>query len=289
MSMKMSATEAVAPRRSRWFSDWQHAEHARHFDHRSALSASALVRNYEAFNDVRILREWFPSDVAGGLLEVGCATGEFYRYLQNRYPKLSYLGVDISRAALARAEEKYPGGPFRLGDPGKSLRENLASWSKPLNWRMVNCKDVMHHQVDPWGFLAGLLEVTEEVLILRTRTRSQGATELDPDRSCQYHYGGWMPYLVLNLDELIQRIQTHRPDAQIHVLRHPMVLGGRENRYLPKACYLPETGTAETAVGVRLKGHDPKDVKIQDRKDMVSTSRWSARLRRVTQRLRRAA
>lgn len=54
-----------------------------------------------------------------------------------------------------------------------------------------------------------------------------GKTVLDPEQSCQYHYGGWMPYIVLNLDELIEHIKGEWPRSEILVCRNHMVLGGR--------------------------------------------------------------
>ncbi len=282
--VETQAHAAGAP--SKWFSDWSHQKHARSFDRRSSLGVSDLLKNYESFNDVSLLREWYPSGTEGKLLEMGCATGEFYRYLKYRYPSLTYAGVDISPVALDRARSKYPQAQFCLGDPAKTLQENLTAWGKGLGWKIVYSKDVMHHQVDPWGFLVGLLRSAEETLILRTRTRDSGKTELDPERSCQYHYDGWMPYLVLNLEELIERIRGQRPKAQIQIYRNHMVLGGRENRYLPRECYLPETGTAETAVGVSLRGKQPGSVRIEDRRDMVFSSRWRGGLANVVRRLR---
>lgn len=44
-----------------------------------------------------------------------------------------------------------------------------------------------------------------------------------------------------------------------------MVLGGKENRFLPKECYLPETGTAETAIGIFLRSTHPGCVRVIDR------------------------
>jgi hypothetical protein len=46
-----------------------------------------------------------------------------------------------------------------------------------------------------------------------------------------------------------------------------MVLGGKHNRYLPKECYLDQTGTAETSVRVSLLGRNPGSVRIHDRVD----------------------
>lgn len=103
--------------------------------------------------------------------------------------------------------------------------------------------------------------------MVRLRTRDQGPTEWDPERSCQFHYGGWMPYIVLNLDELLAFLRRQAPDAQIHVQRHHVVLGGLHGRYLPKDCYLPETGTAETAIALWRRVPEPGRVTVEDRRE----------------------
>lgn len=107
----------MEPDFAEWYADWQNPEHAKHFDFRSALDDRNLVRNYEAYNDVRLLNGRLDRSRDITLLEVGCATGEFYRYLRMKYPRVSYYGVDISWPAIERAHEKYPQGRFFFTDP----------------------------------------------------------------------------------------------------------------------------------------------------------------------------
>lgn len=49
-------------------------------------------------------------------LDVGCATGEFIYYLQGRYPRDAYTGVDISAAMIAKALEHNPSQQFICKD-----------------------------------------------------------------------------------------------------------------------------------------------------------------------------
>lgn len=271
----------------RWYTDWQDAEHAIRFDGRASLPARSLLRNYEAFNDVRLLNERLEPGFSQ-LLEVGCATGEFHRYLRRRHPRLSYTGMDISQPAVERARQKYPAGRFFLSDPALSLARGLGALGLPHRWEAVYSKDVLHHQTDPFGFLRQLLEVATGMLILRTRTRDKGPTVLDADLSCQYHYQGWMPYIVLNIEELIDEIQRCAPEAELVLWRNRMVLGGVGNRFLPKDCYLPETGTAETAVGVFLRTNRPGQLQVIDRAERQArypvTDRILLLLRRAARR-----
>ncbi len=265
---------------SLWYSDWQNRRHAELFDARARLGRSSLIRNYEVFNDVRLLAERMPASRPTRLLEVGCATGEFCRYLGYRFPLADYTGVDISQTAVQRAKEKYPQARFYIADPARTVLENFHASGVSSRPQWIYSKDVLHHQVNPWSFLEQLLDAAEESVILRTRTRDRGPTVLDPDLSCQYHYSGWMPYLVLNLDELVEFIHVRRPDAEMVLIRNRMVLGGCENRFLPKECYLPETGTAETAMGVFLKTDQPGRTRVDDREDMQSTPRLQSWLKK---------
>lgn len=225
------------------------------------------MRDYEVFNDVQLLNERLHA--AGGLgtvLEVGCATGEFFRYLSLKWPKITYVGTDISRPAIERALDKYPHGNFVVSeaDDTGDLVNLVGLKHRP---DVLYCKDVVLHQTDPFGFIRGLLGITTQSLIMRLRTRDLGATVLDPDSSCQYHYDGWMPYIVINTDELIDAIRAASPGAELIVRKHHVVLGGLHSRNLPKDCYLSETGTAETAVEVFLGTDRPGHVTVENRRE----------------------
>lgn len=272
-------------RETRWYADWQHQSHASHFDGRHGLDAKNLVRNYESLNDVRLLNERVDRTRPLTLLEVGCATGEFSRYLRRRFPFVNYYGVDISEPAIGRAREKYPEARFFVARPGARLAEALRELAVPPAPEVVYAKDVLHHQTGPFEFLGDLVGVASETVVLRCRTRDVGQTELDPEKSCQYHYGGWMPYIVINLSELVGHVADSAPGAEIVVLRHRMVLGGQYGRFLPKECYLRETGTAETALGVFKKTVNPGRVTIEDRPDGSPRYTVGYQLRRGLRRL----
>ncbi len=267
--------ETVSP----WYSDWQNLLHAQVYDSRSGLSNGALVRNLESFNETRLLNEHLANHPSGTLLEVGCATGELYRYLKIRHPRVSYIGVDISRPAIARAQQKYPEARFFLADPRRALRETWGSLGVAQPPEVVYSRDVLHHQTDPFGFFTQLLGLATQALILRTRTRDQGETVTDPEMSCQYHYDGWMPYIVINLQELIDQARKQVPQGELVIYRDHRILGGRENRFLPRECYLPDTGTAETAAAVFLKGNHPGRVRLEDRKEIGPPCSAGAKLK----------
>ena len=278
--------EMTAP--SRWYDDWQHSGHTKLFDSRAVLNGKNLARHYESFNDVRLLSARLNRSRPGILLEVGCATGEFYRYLHERWPQLRYYGIDISQAALGRAKEKYPEGSFFISNPDAEFADTLASIDLTAAPETIYAKDVIHHQTDPLAFLSRLVRAGSEMLIVRTRTKDVGPTVADPELSCQYHYDGWMPYIVSNLQELIARIHAEAPRAELVIYRNHMVLGGCENRFLPKECYLPETGTAETVIGVFRNARQPGLVTIEDRSEPPPAYTLGHRLASLGRRLARS-
>jgi len=271
-----------------WYHDWQDERHAAAFDHYHHLDSRNLIRNFEGFNDVRLLNERLDRWRAVRLLEVGCATGELYRYLKVKFPRVHYTGIDISRAAIARAQAKYPEGAFFVGDPSVPLAESLRALGVETQPDVVYAKDVVHHQTQPLMFLSQLISAASDMVIIRTRTRDVGTTELDPEQSCQYHYDGWMPYLVMNLQALIDSIVHSAPGCEVVVYRHHMILGGHYRRFLPKELYVKETGTAETAVGIFKQTSKPGWVTVKDRVDQNPNYTWAYRLRHALRQCRDA-
>src|SRR5438477_10524052 len=97
---------------AKWWSDWQSADHAVKFDFRASVPDRILVRDFESFNDVGLLNNVLETGDDKAFLEIGCATGDFFRYMRIRHPKVPYNGVDVSRPAIERAKSKYPDGAF---------------------------------------------------------------------------------------------------------------------------------------------------------------------------------
>ena len=223
---------------------WGQPEHVTHFDALSGVPGFVLRRAYERFNEVCLLNRALERRSGPlRLLEVGCATGEFYRYLSLRHPQVAYVGSDISRPALERARSKYPAeGRFLETDVDLKAVNDVAP-------DVLFCRDVAHHQPDPLAFIRKLYDLTQGLLVMRVRTRDVGETVRDPALSCQLNYGSWAPYIVVNSQELLHAIQGFSPKPRrIHLAKHYMVLGGQHARFLPKECYYPETGTAESAL-----------------------------------------
>lgn len=232
---------------------WKQKEHASYFDSNSILSMSMLYKIYETKNEVLMLNKYKGHAGPKSIVEIGCATGEFYRYLKSKHPQFQYRGFDISPPALARARQKYPEASFNQCT--EDVNSVKAAGPQP---DLVFCKDVVLHQNLPYDFMGKILQIPKEAIFMRIRTRDVGATVTDPEMSCQSHYGTWVPYMILNIDEVVNFLKTARSAKKIVIQKHYEILGGNIGRFLPKDCYLPETGTAETAIYVEFT--DDKNV-----------------------------
>jgi len=257
---------------SSFFQGWEDDEHVRTFDWFYYMPTPLFLKQFEYFNEIRLLKEYFRKHSAKGktLFEVGCATGEMFRYLNKRNYDCDYYGFDISETALNAAKEKYPKGKFvRVEASAEQISESHGQAD------IMFCRDVILHQPDPWRFLESLIELTTGSLILRLRTRDVGATCLDPDLSCQAHYSKyWMPYIVINVDELCENISKHEDVKKVTILKSYEVLGGHHGRFIPKELYFAAAGTAETSIWVEKgerKGDKPEIV-VRDRPDKIHYS-----------------
>jgi 2-polyprenyl-3-methyl-5-hydroxy-6-metoxy-1,4-benzoquinol methylase len=245
---------------------WADNEHAQVFDYLHNRPKYFLRRHYESFNEGRLLSQKAPFLKGNSIYEIGCATGELYRYLSAYHKQFEYTGFDISRPAISRAKSKYPNANFKLlEDNHESLVDKFGKAS------VVWCRDVVLHQENPYEFLERLINLTEEALILRLRTREKGETLLDVNHSCQFHWDRhWVPYIVLNTNELLDFLGQHKQVSEIIVARRFEVLGGHNFRYLPKELYEKDTGTAETALFIKMgtRQGDKPLITYSDRQDM---------------------
>ena len=63
----------------------------------------------------------------------------------------------------------------------------------------------------------------------------------------------WMPYIVINTDELLDFIINVRKPASIRINKSYEILGGNNYRYLPKDLYFSSAGGAETSILIDFK------------------------------------
>lgn len=244
---------------------WLEASHTETFDKWSTLSLRGLRKNFESFNEIQLFLENQQYFKGSELLEIGCATGELFRYLKNFHPRFEYYGFDVSEPSIIRARQKYPQGSFSI------CSEDLANIDEYVSSPAVLfARDVVHHQTAPFEFMSKLISMPSEAAILRLRTRDVGETVLDSNLSCQRVYEKWVPFIVMNIDELVEAIKKVRNFSVLYVRKHYEQLGGYNGRFLPKDCYCSETGTAVTSVFIRFTKESVPDPVV------VIEGRWES-------------
>lgn len=91
--------------------------------------------------------------IGDSVLDIGCGTGDLYRYLND----IEYLGVDQSEDMLERARLRNPLATF--------VRQNLYELDVS-DYDTVVCLDVLHHQPDLEPGFSILLEHTRKCMII---------------------------------------------------------------------------------------------------------------------------
>jgi 2-polyprenyl-3-methyl-5-hydroxy-6-metoxy-1,4-benzoquinol methylase len=204
---------------------------------------------YGCFSEQQFLISTLSHLKSPSLLDVGCATGTTYRFAKNKVgvDNFEYTGIDLSEAALKKARTIYPKGNFLLSNQEK-LIDQLGK-----KFDVVFSRDTIMHQTDPKSFINDLMSVASKTLIVRLRTRDKGETDYNVETSCQMHYEKyWMPYIVMNFDELINIFSTFPGVSKITANRSYETLGGLNHRYLPKELYFSNTGGAETSIQIEI-------------------------------------
>ena len=161
---------------------WESPAHATEYNYLAAAPEWLRTRFYDRYPEMHA----FPATVTS-ILEVGCATGEAARYLLARYPHATYTGYDVSPGAIVTARMKQLRGVFKCG----RFQDDQPTA------QVVFCRDVIHHQADPWTFLDDLYQATEQFLIVRLRI-----TEKPSYNRTQILYGQTVPYWLLNQQAL---------------------------------------------------------------------------------------
>lgn len=231
------------------YEGWNTDSHLQEFDTWNPRTEALFDFSYGCFAEQKFLTRAMQRCSKPTVLDVGCATGTTYRFLRNMNSAdgFEYLGVDLSEPAVNRAKSLYPEADFR-----KKQHEVLLDYTG-RRFEIVYSRDTVLHQTDPYRFLGELLDVAERFLILRLRTRDQGATVFDVENSCQMHYDRhWMPYIVLNLAELTGKLKNYPRVKKITLNRSHQVLGGQNFRFLPKELFYRSAGGAETAILIEL-------------------------------------
>lgn len=239
------------------YNGWNSKEHLIGFNFWNDLSNYEFNFRWGSFRENQILSNILKKE--DSLLEVGCATGTTLRWLKNKniLDKIKYLGVDISETAINQANFLHPNENFEKIDLGP-----LKNYYNKFDY--VFSRDTVMHQEKPFVFFEELIKCANKGVILRLRTRDVGNTDFNIKNNCQLHYDNyWMPYIVINIDELIGFLKKIKIVNSIEINRSYEVLGGNINRFLPKDLYFKSSGGAETSIFLKIdKTKKNSDLKI---------------------------
>lgn len=255
--IKMNKTKNMI--NSKNFKGWNTASHLNTFNFWNSYSNRTFNFSYGNFQENRFLIDTLRNNEVKSVVDIGCATGTSYRLLKNHFKpsEFEYYGFDISEVAIQHA----------LSIHKKHIFFSNANDFKDLDSSkrdIIFSRDTVMHQDEPLKFLGELIKYASRFLILRLRTRDNGQTNWNVNQSCQMHYDKhWMPYIVINIDELIDFIINARKPASIRINKSYEILGGNNYRYLPKDLYFSSAGGSETSILIDFEKLNSKETTIE--------------------------
>ncbi|MAV63732.1 MAG: hypothetical protein CMG00_00900 [Candidatus Marinimicrobia bacterium] len=235
---------------NKYFNGWNTKKHLDQFNPWNNYSNSFFNYTFGSFFENRIILKLLNKNNNFSVLDVGCASGYLLRYILkniSKFRKKNYYGVDLSKSAIEFAQSKFGIKNFELLE-----NENLDLKNRG-KFDIVYSRDTILHQVNPIKFIEKLINLSKNYVIVRLRTRDNGETEYDSDFSCQMHYDKfWMPYIVINIEELIEIFKKNSFVKKIFINKSYMILGGQNYRYLPKELFFSTAGGAETTIMLEI-------------------------------------
>ena len=132
------------------------------------------------------------------ILDVGCASGDMFSSLNEKFDEVEYLGIDIDEKCIDSATTKYPEATFEAMDfMSNSYKDEsfdtVMMWSW---WYMApNWKEI----------LIEACRLSRKYVLFDTRLRLAGPTVIDIDLSYQYYHrsGRRNHYILHNLYTLL--------------------------------------------------------------------------------------
>ena len=255
----MNPSEKI--RDSKNYRGWNTESHLKTFSLWNSFSDRTFNFSYGNFQENRFLIDILRNNEVKSVVDIGCATGTSYRLLKNNFKgsEFEYSGFDISEVAIQHALSKYK-KPIFFSSNTHDFKD-----LDPNQRHIIFSRDTVMHQDEPLKFLGRLIKYTSRFLIIRLRTRDNGKTNWNVNQSCQMHYDKyWMPYIVINMDELIDFIINLRKPASIRINKSYEILAGNNYRYLPKDLYFSSAGGAETSILIDFERLNDKDTIIEN-------------------------
>lgn len=108
--------------------------------------------------------------------DVGCGCGHSTRELANRKRRGRWTGIDFGTKAIAAAKRRFPELLFEYAETIEGLGESIGRFDG------IVCSEVIEHVEDDATFVASLLNMTRETLVVTTPARKVA----DPGHIRQY-------------------------------------------------------------------------------------------------------
>ena len=127
------------------------------------------------------------------VLDMGCGPAEITCELARRFPAISFLGIDHSKAGIQRAEENAK----QLELKNISFKvANAEKYPPANNFDIILMFDAFHHLMDPAGFIKQWSRFTERFLLIEPRGDWKGTWQKELD----------FDWLLLELDKIRARL-----------------------------------------------------------------------------------
>ena len=132
------------------------------------------------------------------ILDVGCATGDMFNALKERFSDIEYVGIDVDAKCINFAKTKYPEATFKAIDLLSNTYED-ESFDAVLMWSWF-------HMAPNWkDIIVEACRLSRKHVLFDARLRLEGPTIIDIDCSYQFYHesGKRNHYILHNLYELL--------------------------------------------------------------------------------------
>ena len=162
------------------------------------------------------------------ILDVGCASGDFFKVLKKKYNKIDYHGIDLDKKCILSAKKKF----------GSSARfDTLDIFDKKLNNKSYDIIMVwnLFYMIPNWkNFLIRCADLSKKHVIFDNKLKFSGPTIVDLDLSYQYYHKSNQRnyYIVHNIHELLSFLQIHEVNLS-NIYCYGYKLPGKTSARLP--------------------------------------------------------
>ncbi len=147
------------------------------------------------------------------VLDVGCASGGFFKIMHSLEPAIDYTGIDIAEPSIESARQKYPEARFLVTD---GLHIPFVDGV----FDVVHCTSVLVVEPRYQELLKEMYRVSNRFVLADMRILKNLGSALTPENSYyriefegQYQ-GTNVPYVIADADEVVNFILTLEPRPQ---------------------------------------------------------------------------